>query len=279
MPYERHTTPAGDRDTATGDTRDPRDAEVAVLPWVDQAVHARSRGREPPPAQAFRSAVGLRLEHERRYCAYQHRLRDTQGPMVTNVAGHLAALGGMANQYHISQIERIEECRQIIGIGVQVVSVSGLIGSATAATIMGDRAIAMRSDQKQLIVPHINCERPSVAKDHRLTYAPVLVKDLCDILCSDCSSHTMKFSFFLLVLQKKLEPQSLYEAPLKRPFGVNQGVTSTKPWTLSTVSRLRKAILLPINLSDSLGALSLPSRSLGVKQRACICLLSPLSCY
>jgi hypothetical protein len=28
----------GGGDTATSNTRDPRDAEVAVLPWVDQAV-------------------------------------------------------------------------------------------------------------------------------------------------------------------------------------------------------------------------------------------------
>src|SRR5215470_408526 len=31
------------RDTATGNTRDPKGAEAAVLPWVDQALQARSR--------------------------------------------------------------------------------------------------------------------------------------------------------------------------------------------------------------------------------------------
>src|ERR1700748_2473288 len=35
----------GGRGAATDDTRDPKEAELAVLPWVDQAVHARSRGR------------------------------------------------------------------------------------------------------------------------------------------------------------------------------------------------------------------------------------------
>ena len=40
----------GGVDTATGNTRDPGEAEVAVLPWVDQAVHALSRRRCPPSA-------------------------------------------------------------------------------------------------------------------------------------------------------------------------------------------------------------------------------------
>src|SRR5215469_11297443 len=32
------------RDAATGNTRDPKGAQVAVLPWVDQALQARSWG-------------------------------------------------------------------------------------------------------------------------------------------------------------------------------------------------------------------------------------------
>ena len=33
------------RDDATGETLDPKDAEVAVLPRVDQELRAGSRGR------------------------------------------------------------------------------------------------------------------------------------------------------------------------------------------------------------------------------------------
>src|ERR1017187_7927997 len=39
----------GGRGTATGNTRDPRGAEVAVLPWSDQTPHSGSRGRPPAP--------------------------------------------------------------------------------------------------------------------------------------------------------------------------------------------------------------------------------------
>src|SRR5579863_3305259 len=40
----------GDRDTATGNTPGPKEAEMAVLKWPDQAPHAGAWGRCPPPA-------------------------------------------------------------------------------------------------------------------------------------------------------------------------------------------------------------------------------------
>src|ERR1019366_4216597 len=53
----------GGRDTATGKTRDAKDAEVAVLPWIDQALHAGSRGKCPPLAQTFGSGVVVGCVH------------------------------------------------------------------------------------------------------------------------------------------------------------------------------------------------------------------------
>src|SRR5437879_1645345 len=43
----------GGRDTATGNTRGPKGAEVAVFIWPDQAPYAGAWGRCPPPAQAL----------------------------------------------------------------------------------------------------------------------------------------------------------------------------------------------------------------------------------
>ena len=56
----------GSREGATGNTRDPKDAEVAVFPWVDQALHAGSRGRYPPPAKTFPSGVVVGCVHRGR---------------------------------------------------------------------------------------------------------------------------------------------------------------------------------------------------------------------
>jgi hypothetical protein len=61
-PYEAYDARGG-RDIATGNTREPEGAEMAVLPWVDQALHAGSRRRCPPPAQAFRSGVVVGSVH------------------------------------------------------------------------------------------------------------------------------------------------------------------------------------------------------------------------
>ena len=38
-------SPASNSNTATGNPPDPKDTEVAVLKWHDQALHARSRRR------------------------------------------------------------------------------------------------------------------------------------------------------------------------------------------------------------------------------------------
>jgi len=56
----------GGRDKASGNTRYPKGSEVAVLPWVDQALHAGSRGSCPPPAKTFPSGAVLGCVHRGR---------------------------------------------------------------------------------------------------------------------------------------------------------------------------------------------------------------------
>ena len=116
--------------------------------------------------------------------------------MATDVAGHLAAAGGMADQHGVMQIERFDERRQIVGVGVHVVAVPGLAGSAMAATVMGNGAIAMGGHEEQLVVPGVGIERPAVAEDDGLPRAPVLVKDRGAVLGGDrARAHGMHFSF------------------------------------------------------------------------------------
>ncbi len=63
--------------------------------------------------------------------------------MASDVAGHLPAAGGMADQDRVFQIERFDEFREIVGVGIHVVAVPGLAGSPVAATVMGDGTIAI----------------------------------------------------------------------------------------------------------------------------------------
>src|SRR3989442_596852 len=121
--------------------------------------------------------IGRRLEHQRGYRSHQHGLSEARGPVAADVAGHLAAAGGMAHQHRVVQIERVEERRQVVGVVVQVVAVPGLAGSSTATTVMGDGAIAPGGHEESLVVPGIGSERPAVAEDDGLARAPVLVKN------------------------------------------------------------------------------------------------------
>ena len=51
--------PRGGRDTATGDTPDPKEAEVAVLKWEDEALHPGSRRRCHHPRRPFATVLSL----------------------------------------------------------------------------------------------------------------------------------------------------------------------------------------------------------------------------
>src|SRR3989440_4798447 len=140
--------------------------------------------------------IGLRLQHQWRHRAYQHGLGQARGAVAADVAGHLTAAGGMADQHRLVQIERVEERRQIVSVGVHVVTVPGLAGSAMAATVVGDRAIAMGGHEDQLVVPIVGIERPAVAEDDGLPRAPVLIKDMGAILCGNgARAHGMNSSF------------------------------------------------------------------------------------
>jgi hypothetical protein len=61
-PHERNGAKADQDDTSANAHACP-EAQVAVFPWRDYALHARSRGRCPPPTQTFRSSVVIRFVH------------------------------------------------------------------------------------------------------------------------------------------------------------------------------------------------------------------------
>ena len=54
-----------------------------------------------------------------------------------------------------------------------------------AAAIMRDAAIAVRGEEKHLVLEGVGAERPAVAEDDWLSAAPVLVVNLCSVLGGD----------------------------------------------------------------------------------------------
>src|SRR5205807_5857896 len=127
-----------------------------------------------------------------------HGLSDALGAMPADIAGNLAAAGGMADMHRISQIERCDECREVIGIGIQIVAVPGLAGSAVAATVMRDAAVALRGQEEHLVLERVGAERPAMAEHDRLPRSPILEIDLRAVVRRDrahvCVSLSKKSS-------------------------------------------------------------------------------------
>ena len=89
----------------------------------------------------------------------------------------------------VLQVERFDELREVVGVGVHVVAVPRLARPAMAAAVMGDAAIAARRQKEHLVLEGVRAERPAVAEDDRLSAAPVLVVDLDvgGIFLTDCN--------------------------------------------------------------------------------------------
>src|SRR5450755_270655 len=98
--------------------------------------------------------------------------------MATDVAGHLAAPGGMTDHDHVAQIEHGDERGEIVSVGIHIVATRGLAGSSMAAPIMSDGTIAMGDEEHHLVVPGVGIERPAMAEDNGLPGAPVLVVEI-----------------------------------------------------------------------------------------------------
>ena len=77
-PHERNDAKAGQDDTS-GKAHACEPAEVAVHEWPDYALHARSRGRCPPRAQASGSGVVIGCVH-----------RDTSRQLWCRLSDHLS---------------------------------------------------------------------------------------------------------------------------------------------------------------------------------------------
>src|ERR1700682_3301222 len=91
----------------------------------------------------------------------------------------------------------LADCGEVIGVVIHVVSVPRLTRSSVTSPIMGDDAIAMIQEEHHLRVPVVRTKWPAVPKHNRLSFAPVLVIDLCSVFCRD-RRHTSS-SYFSLI--------------------------------------------------------------------------------
>src|SRR6266850_8356571 len=77
-------------------------------------------------------------------------------------------------------------------------AVARLGGPAVASSVMGDDAIALFEEEQHLCVPVIGRQRPTMAEDDGLSFAPVFIidVDVSPVFFSDGYVRHCNFSFF-----------------------------------------------------------------------------------
>ena len=105
--------------------------------------------------------------------------------MARDVAGDFTATGGMADVNRVFEVERVDQRREVVGVGVHVIAVPWLARAAVAAAVVRDAAIAVRSQEEHLVLERVCGKWPAVAEHHRLSLAPVLVINVSTVLSRD----------------------------------------------------------------------------------------------
>jgi hypothetical protein len=77
------------------------------------------------------------------------------------------------------QLARVDERREVVGVGVHVVALPGLARAAMAAAVMADAAVAVGGQQGHLVFPGVRAQRPAMAEHHGLAAAPALNRSAC----------------------------------------------------------------------------------------------------
>src|SRR5437764_14706769 len=98
--------------------------------------------------------------------------------MTAKIMHHLAAAGRMADVNRIFQVEMIGHGFQIVCIVIHVVPAAGLSRATMSAPISRNDAETFAEEKKHLRVPIIRRERPAVAEDDGLSFAPVFIIDV-----------------------------------------------------------------------------------------------------
>ena len=73
--------------------------------------------------------------------------------MAPDVTGDFPAAGGVADVDCVLQVELFGERCEVVGVGIHVVAVPRLGGTAVAAPVMRDDSIAMLAEKQHLRLP------------------------------------------------------------------------------------------------------------------------------
>src|SRR6202050_2804456 len=98
--------------------------------------------------------------------------------MPADVAGNFSAASRVADVDCVPEVELFGEGREIVRIGIHVVAVPGLGGTAGPSPRGRYDPIAPLAEKHHLGVPVVRGERPAVAEHDGLACSPVLVENM-----------------------------------------------------------------------------------------------------
>src|SRR6266550_3036236 len=191
------------------------------------AIELRTIGRKlclQSIEHLFGKAAGifLRLHHQWRHRTDQRSLRYPAFAMPTQIMGDLTASGRMTNVYGVFQAKMRGQRCKIVGIVIHVVTVARLGGPAVAASIMGYDAIAVIEEEQHLRIPVIGRQRPTMTKDNRLSFAPVLVIDIDVSSVFFSYGYVWHSSFLCMFVDDPLSGRILSQLGIKCGFLIAQ---------------------------------------------------------
>jgi hypothetical protein len=102
--------------------------------------------------------------------------------MPADVTGNFSAAARTAYMDCVLEVQFFSEGREIVGVGVHLVTIPGLGGTAVTSPIMRNDSIAMLAEEQHLFVPVVRGGGLPVTKHYGLALSPVLVVNLCRLL-------------------------------------------------------------------------------------------------
>ena len=113
--------------------------------------------------------------------------------MAPDISGYFTTPRRMTNMNCILHIERLNQRRKVVRVGVHVIAVPWLAGAAVSTAIVRYAAISVACEKKHLILERIRIQGPTMAENDRLARSPVLIVDLCSVLRRDHAHLTTSF--------------------------------------------------------------------------------------
>src|ERR1700692_1011336 len=87
----------------------------------------------------------------------------------------------MSDHDGVLKVESVEQLREIVRVSIHIVAIPGLSRTAMTSAVMRDYAITALAEKQHLSVPIVGRERPAVAENDGLSFAPIFVKNLRSI--------------------------------------------------------------------------------------------------